>query len=209
MAKLGKTQGAVYTFIKAYIEENAYPPTVREIGAAVGLKSTSTVHAHINNLAEKGLITLNHSKQRSITLVNREKAPFPMPFRRIPLVGNVAAGQPILAEDNIQDYFPLPAGLLHGAGENEVFMLRVQGESMIEAGIQNGDLILVHRGIAADNGDIVVARISMETATVKRFYIEKNNKIRLQPENCEMQPIFVNADEVEIVGKLIGLYRLY
>ncbi len=208
MRKSGKTQAAVYEFIKLFIEENAYPPTVREIGAAVGLKSTSTVHAHLNNLAEKGMIAWNRSKQRSITLTERKKAPARR-LRSVPLVGSVAAGQPILAEDNIQDYCPLPASMLRGAGENEVFMLRVQGVSMIEAGINDGDLIVVHRGMAAGNGDIVVARVARETATVKRFFIEKDNMIRLQPENHEMQPIFVEAEEVEIIGKLIGLYRQY
>lgn len=211
MRKSGETQKAVYNYIKEFIAVNSYPPTVREIGAALGLKSTSTVHMHITNLAEKGLIICNPSKQRSITLpegvINR---PHNAHMQSVPLIGSVAAGMPILAVENVQEYYSMPKHLLKGADETEVFMLKVQGESMIEVGINDGDAIIVHRGIAVEHGEIGVVRVYGETATLKRVFYEKdNNKIRLQPENSSMQPIMVNASNVEIVGKLIGLYREY
>ena len=125
-----------------------------------------------------------------------------------PLIGDVAAGQPILAYDNIQETFTLPSSLLHGANETEVFMLKVEGESMIDIGILNGDLIVVHNAIGSENGDIVVARVGGDTATVKRIYYEKAG-VRLQPENSNMDPIYASYDDVEIVGKVIGLIRRY
>ena len=210
MRKSGETQKAVYNYIKEFIAVNSYPPTVREIGAALGLKSTSTVHMHITNLAEKGLIICNPSKQRSITLpegaINR---PQNAHMQSVPLIGSVAAGMPILAVENVQEYYSMPKHLLKGADETEVFMLKVRGESMIEVGINDGDAIIVHRGIAVEHGEIGVVRVCGETATLKRVFYEKNDKIRLQPENSSMQPIMVNASDVEIVGKLIGLYREY
>ena len=206
MPKLGKTQKAVYTFICDYIESNLIPPTVREIGAAVGLKSTSTVHMHLQNLSAKGLIILNPSKQRSITL---PKATAAMGIASVPLVGNVAAGQPILAEENIQEYLSIPGSFLRGRTLGEVFALNVRGNSMIEIGIHDGDMIIVDKGSQASEGDIVVARVGDETATVKRLYYEPNQKIRLQPENRSMEPILVDAKEVAIDGKVIGLIRRY
>lgn len=176
MPKLGKTQKAVYEFICIYIEENFIPPTVREIGAAVGLKSTSTVHMHLQNLAAKGLIILTPSKQRSITLPKSAAPVSAMSGMSIPLVGSVAAGQPILAEENIQDYFSVPESFLRGRRPGEVFALNVQGESMIEIGIRDGDTLIVDKETEVFEGDIIIARVSGETATVKRLYFEKRKK---------------------------------
>jgi repressor LexA len=204
MKGLGKTQQAVYDYIRSFIEERSFPPTVREIGAAVGLKSTSSVHSHLKGLSDKGYIRLNPSMQRSITLTQTNVSQ----AQAIPLVGTVAAGQPIFAEDNIQEYFPLPSSLLHGAQTDEAFLLRVSGESMIDIGMFDGDMIVVHSGISAGNSDIVVARIGGDTATVKRVFYEKD-RVRLQPENTSMSPIYARYDELEIVGKVIGLIRQY
>ncbi|MBS5879503.1 MAG: transcriptional repressor LexA [Clostridium sp.] len=209
MPKLGKTQKAVYEFICIYIEENFIPPTVREIGAAVGLKSTSTVHMHLQNLAAKGLIILTPSKQRSITLPKSAAPVSAMSGMSIPLVGSVAAGQPILAEENIQDYFSVPESFLRGRRPGEVFALNVQGESMIEIGIRDGDTLIVDKETEVFEGDIIIARVSGETATVKRLYFEKEEKIRLQPENQSMEPIIVDASDVAIDGKVVGLIRKY
>lgn len=208
MPKLGETQSAVYTFICECIKTNGLPPTVREIGAAIGLKSTSTVHMHLQNLAAKGLIILNPSKQRSITLPQHAKKES-VSLRSVPLVGNVAAGIPILAEENIEDHIPLPDSFLRGKGQNEVFALNVRGESMIEVGIFDGDMIIVDKGLDIRQGDVVVARVSGETATVKRLFFEKGEKIRLQPENHSMEPIIVDAKDVAVDGKVIGLIRKY
>lgn len=209
MSKFGSTQSAVYRFINTFYEANGFPPTVREICAALNLKSTSTVHTHLKNLAEKGLIKLNPNKQRSITIISSQEHEKMPAARRVPLVGRVAAGEPILAFDNIQEYYMFSPSILHGASENEVFMLEVHGESMIDAGINDKDMILVHSGISVQNGDIVVARVHSDTATVKRLYINTDGTVRLQPENKTMSPIIVSGSEVEIVGKLIGLYRRY
>ena len=206
MQQLTKQQQAVYDFIRSYIETNSIPPTVREIGAAVGLSSTSTVHAHIKALKEKGLLTNGGSAHRNISLAN----PALKGMHNVPRVGTVAAGQPILAFDDMSMYdtMPLPSSLLHGAEQGEVFILDVKGDSMIEAGINNGDMIVVHRGIQADNGDIVVARVLGDTATVKRLYKEKD-RIKLQPENSSMEPIYASYEDVEIIGKVISLIRKY
>lgn len=208
MRKSGETQKAVYNYIKEFIAANSYPPTVREIGAALGLKSTSTVHMHISNLADKGLIICNPSKQRSITLpeaaANRSAV-----TRSVPLVGNVAAGVPILAVENVQEYYAVPKSLLRGADDSEVFMLKIQGQSMIDIGINDGDIIIVNRGISVNSGEIGVVRVAGEAATLKRVFFEKDNKIRLQPENSSMQPMIIEMSDAEIIGKLIGLYREY
>ncbi len=209
MSKYGATQAAVYRFVRQFAEENGFPPTVREICAALELKSTSTVHAHLKNLAEKNLIRLNPTKQRSISVVSPRESDAEAAPRKVPVVGRVAAGEPILAYENIQEYFLLSPSLLRGADDNEVFMLTVSGESMVDAGINDGDKIIVHRGLAAENGDIVVALVREEAATVKRFYINQDGTVRLQPENGTMAPIIVKRSEVEIIGKLIGLFRKY
>ncbi|MBR5292740.1 MAG: transcriptional repressor LexA [Clostridia bacterium] len=206
MQQLTKQQQAVYDFIRSYIENNSIPPTVREIGAAVGLNSTSTVHAHIKALKEKGLLTNGGSAHRNISLAN----PALKGMHNVPRIGTVAAGRPIFAFDDMSMYdtLPLPTALLHGAEQGEVFILDIKGDSMIEAGINNGDMIVVHRGIQTNNGDIVVARVSGDTATVKRLYKEKD-KIRLQPENSKMEPIYASYEDVEIIGKVISLIRKY
>ncbi len=208
MKKLGKSQQAVYDYIRQYIQENSIPPTVREICAAVGLKSTSTVHMHLKNLAQMGLIRQNPSMQRSITLCEPLAKPGSAVCRELPLVGAVAAGTPILAVENIQEMIPLPASLLHGAQADEAFMLRISGESMIGAGIQDGDLIVVHSGLKAENGDIVVARVGEDSVTVKRVFFE-HDRIRLQPENPGMEPIYASYADVVIAGKVVSLLRRY
>ena len=204
MGNLGKRQKERYEFIKLYFDKHSIPPTVREIAEAVSLKSTSTVHLHLKELQKRGLISMEPMKQRSITIMRSEGSRGVL----TPLIGDVAAGQPILAYDNIQETFTLPSSLLHGANETEVFMLKVEGESMIDIGILNGDLIVVHNAIGSENGDIVVARVGGDTATVKRIYYEKAG-VRLQPENSNMDPIYASYDDVEIVGKVIGLIRRY
>ena len=202
MGNLGKRQKEIYEFIKLYFDKHSIPPTVREIAEAVSLKSTSTVHLHLKELQKRGLISMEPMKQRSITIMRSEGSRGVL----TPLIGDVAAGQP--AYDNIQETFTLPSSLLHGANETEVFMLKVEGESMIDIGILNGDLIVVHNAIGSENGDIVVARVGGDTATVKRIYYEKAG-VRLQPENSNMDPIYASYDDVEIVGKVIGLIRRY
>lgn len=221
MAKFGVTKAAIYEFIKEYCEANGIPPTVREIGSALGLKSTSTVHAHLRSLADEGLINMRPAKQRSITVAEiytqtqepekglagaRRGA---RDMTRIPLVGRVAAGLPILAVENIQEYYTVSPELLRGAAQEDVFMLTVSGESMINAGINDGDTIIVDRGKSVSNGDIVVARVDSDTVTVKRFFLHKDGTVRLQPENSTMPPIIVKQSECEIIGRLIGLYRSY
>lgn len=207
MKNFGKTEQAVYEFIKKYIEQNSFPPSVREIGEALSLKSTATVHFHLKSLQERGLIAITPNRQRAITLVNNDNS---AKYMEVPLLGTVAAGSPIYAYDDILEYFPFPKSLLHGADKNDVFLLTVEGESMMDAGILSGDMILVHKGIAVENGDIAVVRIFNESATVKRFYRSKNgDTIRLQPENASMEPIIVNCKDAVTVGKVIGVFRKY
>ncbi|MDL2235561.1 transcriptional repressor LexA [Christensenellaceae bacterium OttesenSCG-928-L17] len=205
MKKLRNPQQQIYEYIVSYAAENSYPPTVREICSAVGLASTSTVHTHLKNLEQKGFIRRDPTKQRSIVITGPQAT---VASQCIPLVGNVAAGTPILAVENVEDEFPLPPQLLHGAQKDEAFLLKVEGSSMVDAGMLNGDYIIVHNALQVNNGDIVVARIQGERATVKRFYQEKT-RVRLQPENETMQPIYVALNDVEIVGKVIGLIRQY
>lgn len=192
-------QKKILQFLKDFLREKGYPPSVREIGKAVGLKSSSTVHGYLSKLEEYGFIRRDPTKPRAIDLLEDK------PWERtvnIPLVGNVTAGEPILAEENIQDVFSFPQGLL--GTQDKTFMLRVQGESMINAGIFNGDYIMVREQDTANDGDIVVALIEKESATVKRFFKEKD-RIRLQPENDTMEPFY--ETNVEILGKVIGIYR--
>ncbi|MDR1619098.1 MAG: transcriptional repressor LexA [Clostridiales bacterium] len=206
MKKLINSQQAIYEYIVDYYQKNSIPPTVREICAAVGLNSTSTVHAHLAKLEENGLIQRNPSKQRSIVITEMQNAQG-MP---VPLVGNVAAGTPILAVENIEEEYQMPPQFLKGGKAGEVFMLRVEGNSMVDIGMLNRDQIIVHNGLQVNNGDIVVARIQGERATVKRFFQEGDSgRIRLQPENSTMQPIYVAFNDIEIVGKVIGLLRAY
>jgi repressor LexA len=191
-------QKDVLEFIKASVRTKGYPPSVREIGKAVGLTSTSTVHGHLAKLEEKGFIRRDATKPRTIEII--EAQPF-SPSVPIPLVGRVTAGQPVLAVENIEEYVPVPASLV---GATAAFLLTVRGDSMIDAGILDGDMLIVRQQTTAENGDIVVALMG-EEATVKRFFREKDN-VRLQPENRTMQPIVTR--HVSVLGKVIGLYRI-
>ncbi len=207
MKKLENPQQEIYRYILSYSRKHAYPPSVREICEAVGLTSTATVHVHLKNLERKGLIVRNPSKQRSIQIVDDGILKQPgCASDAIPLIGQVAAGMPVLAVENIEDSFPLPEILLHGSRREEVFMLRVTGESMINAGICDGDIIVVNHGCHCEDGDVVVARVQGESATVKRLYREPDFA-RLQPENDLFEPIRVPYEELEVAGKVIGLMR--
>jgi len=200
-APLTHKQQEILDCIKQHLRTKGYPPAVREIGQMVGLSSSSTVHFHLGKLEALGLIRRDPTKPRAIEIL--DEAPWrSQTLIPVPLVGRVAAGQPILALENIEETYPLPAELVDNA-EN-VFMLTISGESMINAGILDGDYIVVKEGSTAENGDIVVALIDGEEATIKRFYREKN-RIRLQPENDTMEPIY--AQNVSIIGKAIGLFR--
>lgn len=199
--KLSAREEEILNLLRQGIMENGYPPTVREICAMTGLKSTATVHGYLERLEKKGYIKKAEDKPRAITIINHEDYyADAVEAVLVPLVGEVAAGSPILATENIETSYPLPKEMVK---ESDCFLLRIRGESMIEAGILPGDLVLVRRQNAADNGDIVVALIKDE-ATVKRFFKEKN-QVRLQPENSIMEPIFTK--DVNILGKVIGLLR--
>ncbi|HOO11865.1 MAG TPA: transcriptional repressor LexA [Bacillota bacterium] len=197
---LSGKQLEVLEFIKSELFKKGYPPSVREICEAVGLKSTSTVHGHLERLERKGLIRRDPTKPRAIEVLDSSPLSIARDMVEVPIVGKVTAGQPILAVENIEDTFPLPADFLRG---DDNFILTVRGESMIEAGILDGDYVVVKQQNYANNGDIVVALIEDE-ATVKRFYKEKDH-IRLQPENSFMEPILVQ--DVTILGKVTGVFR--
>lgn len=201
--KLTAKQEQVLDFIKQHLMAKSYPPTVREICEAVGLKSTSSVHAHLETLEKKGYIRRDQEKTRAIEIIDDDFGfnPFSREMVNIPMVGTVAAGVPLLAEQNITEYFPVPADMLPNA---ETFMLRVKGDSMVNMGIYEGDQLIIKRQNTASNGDVVVALVD-DSATVKRFYKE-NGHYRLQPENDFMEPIIVN--ECSVLGKVIGLIRL-
>lgn len=203
MSKLSNRQQAILDFIKNEVRTKGYPPSVREIGEAVGLASSSTVHGHLDRLEKKGLIRRDATKPRAIEITDGsdDMTVIPQSIARVPLVGKVTAGVPILATENIEDYFPLPS---HMVGDFDVFMLSVSGDSMIEAGIHDGDFVIVRKQSVAVNGDIVVAMTEDDEATVKRFYKEKDH-IRLQPENSTMSPLRLR--EVSILGRVIGVYR--
>ena len=206
MKKLADPQQVILDYMISFTEEHAYPPSVREICAAVGLKSTATVHTHLRNLEKRGLITRDPAKQRAV-FINTDQLPDKEEKQyNVPLIGRVAAGLPMLAAENIEDAFPLPDVLMHGKEPEEVYMLRVDGESMRDAGIRDGDILVVNHNCNCTNGDIVVARVQGESATVKRFFREKD-RVRLQPENELFEPIYVSFDDVEISGKVIGLLR--
>ncbi len=206
MKKLADPQQVILDYMISFTEEHAYPPSVREICAAVGLKSTATVHTHLRNLEKRGLITRDPSKQRAVFINTDHLHEKEEKKYAVPLIGRVAAGLPMLAAENIEDAFPLPDVLMHGKEPEEVYMLRVNGESMRDAGIRDGDILVVNHNCNCANGDIVVARVQGESATVKRFFREKD-RVRLQPENDLFEPIYVSYDEVEISGKVIGLLR--
>lgn len=204
MEQLTERQKSILRGIHEIYQATGAPPTVRELGQRVGLSSSCTVQRHLDALERKGYIRRNRTKARSVEIV---RSPDPSMVRRrsvsVPLVGQVAAGQPVLAEDNIEEVYALPADLVGGA---ETFMLRVKGDSMIEDGLFDGDFVVVQRQVSADDGDVVVALLGDE-ATVKRFYRE-NGRIRLQPSNSSMAPIYAEPGELAIVGKVIlGLRR--
>ena len=203
-------QQEIWNFLVEYVDGHGYPPTVREIGERVGLASPSTVHAHLANLERAGLLRRDPTKPRALELIGREKrevGPVDEPgeaadIARLPLLGEIAAGGPLLADQNIEAYLPMPSS---AKGD---FLLRVKGESMIDAGILDGDLVIVQRTQDARNGEIVVALVgddeSADEATVKTFYRE-SDRIRLQPENSTMEPIYGN--HVQILGRVVGVFR--
>jgi repressor LexA len=194
-------QQEIWDFLVEYVDRHGYPPTVREIGEAVGLASPSTVHAHLANLERAGLLKRDPTKPRAVELVGREPAEAGT-SPKLPLVGQIAAGGPLLAEQNIEDHVAVPDRL------NGDFILRVKGESMINAGILDGDLLVVQQAQDARNGDIVVALAgddeSADEATVKRFFRD-SGRVRLQPENDALEPIY--ADHVQILGTVVGVFR--
>lgn len=196
----GDTQQRILDYIEKYIEVNGYSPSVREIGQAVDLKSTSTVHGHLNRLEKKGLLHREAMKPRTIDVSKREDKP---QLEKIPILGKVAAGTPILAEENATGFVTLPDNVVGLGGSH--FVLEVRGESMIMAGIMNGDYVVVKRQSTAQNGDIIIAMLDGE-ATCKRYFKEPN-RIRLQPENPRMHPIY--SDKVDIAGKVTAIYRSY
>jgi repressor LexA len=206
-AELTGRQREIWSFLVEYVDRHGYPPTVREIGEAVGLASPSTVHAHLANLERAGLLRRDPTKPRALELVGREKraakggdAVAELP--KLPLLGQIAAGGPLLAEENVEDEIAVPESL---RGD---FLLRVKGESMIEAGILDGDVVVVRRAQDARDGEIVVALAgddeAADEATVKRFFRE-SGRIRLQPENSTLEPIY--APHVQILGKVVGVFR--
>lgn len=209
MSALSKRQQQILAVIRRYITEHGYPPTVREIAQTVGLNSISTVHTHLRNLESEGMIRRNPSMSRAIEIVEEE----PQGSRNldalltdtqmvsVPLLGRVTAGQPIEAIENIQETYPLPLSLI---GSRDAYILEVSGDSMIEAGIHDGDLAIVEKRNTARDGEIVVAMLDEGEATIKRFYREQG-RYRLQPENAFMEPIY--AEHVDILGKVIGIYR--
>ena len=200
-------QQEIWDYVVEYVDRHGYPPTVREIGDAVGLASPSTVHAHLANLERAGFLKRDPTKPRALEL-RREATSEPardVEVRQLPLLGQIAAGGPLLAEQNVEDYLAVPEPLSRGGEE---FLLRVKGESMIQAGILDGDIVVVRRQQTAQNGDIVVALAgedeSADEATVKRFFRE-DGRVRLQPENDALEPIY--ARNVQLLGKVVGVFR--
>jgi repressor LexA len=205
---LTERQRQILDFLTSYLDAHGYPPTVREIGEAVGLASPSTVHAHLANLERAGLIKRDPTKPRALELTDRVRSQPAEDVHRLPLVGEIAAGSPLLADQNVQEYLAVPDMLARGDGEE--FLLRVKGDSMINAGILDGDIVVVHRQSDARNGEIVVAlagqdeRADEAEATVKRFFRE-GGRVRLQPENDSLDPIY--AEYVQILGAVTGVFR--
>ncbi|MFC6038454.1 transcriptional repressor LexA [Paenisporosarcina macmurdoensis] len=203
MKKVSKRQEDIMAFIKDEVRKKGYPPSVREIGEAVGLASSSTVHGHLARLESKGLIRRDPTKPRAIEILEFDNlAEFRPNVVNVPLIGKVTAGLPITAIENIEEFFPLPETF--GTTEDNLFMLEIMGDSMIEAGILNGDYVVVKQQQTANNGEIVVAMTEDDEATVKRFFKEESY-FRLQPENSSMEPIIV--EKVSILGKVVGVYR--
>ena len=197
---LTKRQREILGYVMDSMQERGYPPSVREIGAALGLTSSSTVHSHLAALEKKGFIHRDPSKPRAIEILKDGASQPPKRVVNVPVLGRIAAGQPIFAEENIEDVFPLPRDFVR---EDAAFILRVRGDSMIDAGIHDGDYLVIRQQATANNGEIVAALIGDE-ATVKRFYRERDH-IRLQPENSAMSPIIAN--DVTVLGKAVALVR--
>lgn len=200
--KISKKQLEILEYIKSQILERGFPPAVREICEAVNLKSTSSVHSHLETLEKNGYIRRDPTKPRAIEILDDSFNLTRREMVNVPIVGQVAAGEPILAQENIENYFPIPTEFMPN---NQTFLLKVKGESMINAGILDGDMVLVEQAFTASNGDMVVALIE-DGATVKTFYKEEGI-FRLQPENDSMDPIIVS--EVTILGKVIGVFRFF
>lgn len=200
--KISDKQREILEYMKEQILQKGYPPAVREICQAVNLKSTSSVHSHLETLEKNGYIRRDPTKPRAIEILDDDFNLTRREVVNVPVIGQVAAGEPILAEQNIQDYFPIPAEMMPNA---ESFMLKVKGESMINAGILSGDTVLVQKQNTAKNGDMVVALVD-DSATVKTFYKEDGH-FRLQPENDNMDPIIV--ENCEILGKVFGVFRFF
>ena len=199
---ISKKQEEILNYIKNEILERGFPPAIREICQAVGLKSTSSVHSHLESLERNGYIRRDPTKPRAIEILDESFNMIRREMVTVPIIGTVAAGQPILAEQNIEGYFPIPTEYMPN---KQSFMLKVKGESMINAGIFDGDKVLVKQQATAENGDIVVALVD-DSATVKTYYKE-NGHYRLQPENDSMDPIIV--DKCEILGKVFGVFRIF
>ncbi len=203
MTKLTSRQNEILQYIKKYINENGYPPTIREIAKAMGVSSTATIHAHLCNLEKKGVIKKENTKNRAIELlVENEYLNTEQDVVKVPLLGKITAGSPIEAIENPNDFFPLPSHLI--PSNKEVFTLLVEGDSMINVGIYDGDTVIVERCNNAYNGNIVVAMTDENEVTLKTYYKEKDH-IRLQPENDHMEPIIVH--NITVLGRAIGLYR--
>ncbi|ACL69899.1 transcriptional repressor LexA [Halothermothrix orenii] len=207
MEELTERQKDILRFIQEEIKEKGYPPSVREIGKAVGLKSPASVHSHLKSLEKFNYIRRDPSKPRAIEVLYGDEDKINKEMLHIPIVGQVTAGQPILAQENIEDYFPVPTDYVR-TSDKELFMLKIKGNSMINAGIYDGDYVIAQKQDNAENGDIIIALIDNE-ATVKRYYKERDH-IRLQPENPDMDPIYVNFNTYfKVLGKIIGLYRQF
>lgn len=205
MRELTKRQNEIFEYIKQIVHSKGYPPSVREIGEAVGLASSSTVHGHLSRLEEKGYIKRDPTKPRAIEIVTEQlgEAVNMESTIHVPVIGKVTAGIPITAVENVEEYFPLPEHFT-STHNSDIFILNVVGDSMIEAGILDGDKVIVRSQTIAENGDIIVAMTEDNEATVKRFYKEKT-RYRLQPENSTMSPIYL--DQVAVLGKVVGLFR--
>ncbi|GEL07691.1 transcriptional repressor LexA [Salisediminibacterium halotolerans] len=203
MKKLSARQQAILDYIRGEVLQKGYPPSVREIGEAVGLASSSTVHGHLARLEKKGHIRRDPTKPRAIELIGEENDEVASETAsiQVPVIGKVTAGEPITAIENIEEYMPMPATLVHN---EESFILEISGDSMIEAGIFDGDYVVVQQQNTAANGEIVVAMTDENEATVKRFFKEKDH-FRLQPENTTLEPIIL--DNVQILGKVVGVFR--
>ena len=207
---LTKRQQEIFDFIRSYSEKNGYPPTVRDIGKAVGLASSSTVHAHLSNLEKLGVLRRDPTKPRALELLDRATRSAGSAARGaidkvmptgLPVVGAVAAGSPVLAEENIEEYVQVPQA---AGGEEGEYVLKVRGDSMVDAGILEGDYVVVRRQEAASDGEIVVALVGDDEATVKRYFRESDH-VRLQPENASIDPILTK--DVQILGRVVGLFR--